>query len=189
MKMELQGHLLWLIVGGGALFAVMMSAFSIIYRKKHPSAPKRRAPSITPRSIKIECPKCGQRYEADSTMDGELVPCQKCGYEFVIHDPTPRAVPTKTPPAMPPGCMRCPVCGGMVAKTAQNCPHCGAVIPKVKDPFTLGGIVEAIFIFFGFPILAGFVMVLFVPPLFYGLAILAFFVIWIILIVSRCKSR
>ena len=36
--------------------------------------------------MKLECPHCGQRLEADDEQAGEIVPCPKCNQDMTLPD-------------------------------------------------------------------------------------------------------
>jgi len=61
--------------------------------------------------MKISCPNCGKRYDAEPIHIGQKMKCFSCSAEFEI----------KNPFLMP-----CPDCFALVSKRASTCPHCGA---------------------------------------------------------------
>lgn len=68
--------------------------------------------------MKIKCPECGQKYDADDSFVGQWITCQTCGEKFYIEDYKTR-------------CMSCNQWFQVQDYNgATKCPHCGETTGK-----------------------------------------------------------
>lgn len=68
--------------------------------------------------MKIRCPECGQKYDADDSFVGQWITCQSCGEKFFIEDYKTR-------------CMSCNQWFNVQDYNgATQCPHCGETTGK-----------------------------------------------------------
>ena len=73
--------------------------------------------------MKLECPHCGQRLEADDEQAGEIVPCPKCNQDMTLPGPPEKSPETDLPSS---GFGTCPECGaGLKVQNPVICVNCG----------------------------------------------------------------